>query len=98
MYLTFKALYENNNEELMSGLLSVFQIPELKKRLMFTISMLAVYRLGVFVSTPGVDVDKIRQMFESSSNTIFGLINLFSGGALEQFSIFTLGISPYITV
>jgi len=82
----------------MNGLLAVFQIPELKKRLVFTISMLAVYRFGVFVSTPGVDVDKIRQMFESNTNTLFGLINLFSGGALEQFSIFVLGISPYITV
>lgn len=82
----------------MNGLLAVFQIPELKKRLLFTIGMLAVYRFGVFVSTPGVDVNKIRQMFESNANTIFGLINLFSGGALEQFSIFTLGISPYITV
>jgi preprotein translocase subunit SecY len=82
----------------MNGLLALFQIPELKKRLLFTIGMLAVYRFGVFVSTPGVDVDKIRQMFESNANTLFGLINLFSGGALEQFSIFTLGISPYITV
>ena len=82
----------------MNGLLALFQIPELKKRLLFTIGMLAVYRFGVFVSTPGVDVDKIRQMFESHANTLFGLINLFSGGALEQFSIFTLGISPYITV
>lgn len=82
----------------MNGFLAVFQIPELKKRLMFTIGMLAVYRFGVFVSTPGVDVNKIRQMFESNAGTLFGLINLFSGGALEQFSIFTLGISPYITV
>ena len=82
----------------MSGIAQVFQIPELKKRLMFTISMLAVYRFGVFVSTPGVNVDAIRRMFEENANTIFGLINLFSGGALEQFSIFTLGISPYITM
>jgi preprotein translocase subunit SecY len=82
----------------MSGLAQVFQIPELKKRLLFTISMLAVYRFGVFVSTPGVDVEAIRRMFEDNANTLFGLINLFSGGALEQFSIFTLGISPYITV
>ncbi len=82
----------------MSGIAQVFQIPELKKRLLFTISMLAVYRFGVFVSTPGVNVDAIRRMFEENANTIFGLINLFSGGALEQFSIFTLGISPYITV
>lgn len=82
----------------MNGLLQVFQIPELKKRLFFTIAMLAVYRFGVFVSTPGVNVEQIRRMFEDNANTIFGLINLFSGGALEQFSIFTLGISPYITV
>lgn len=60
--------------------------------------MLAVYRFGVFVSTPGVNVDAIKRMFEENSNTLFGLINLFSGGALEQFSIFTLGVSPYITV
>ncbi len=82
----------------MNGLLQVFQIPELKKRLMFTIGMLAVYRFGVFVSTPGVDVSAIRRMFEDNANTLFGLINLLSGGAIEQFSIFTLGISPYITV
>jgi len=82
----------------MNGLLQVFQIPELKKRLLFTIGMLAVYRFGVFVSTPGVDVMSIRRMFDENANTLFGLINLFSGGALEQFSIFTLGISPYITV
>ena len=82
----------------MSGIAQVFQIPELKKRLMFTISMLAVYRFGIFVSTPGVNVDAIRQGVEQSANTIFGLINLFSGGALEEFSIFVLGISPYITM
>jgi preprotein translocase subunit SecY len=81
----------------MGGLLQLFQIPELKKRLAFTIAMIAVYRFGVFVSTPGVNVERIRDMFEQHSNTLFGLINLFSGGALEQFSIFTLGVSPYIT-
>ena len=54
----------------MSGLVQAFQIPELKKRLLFTISMLAVYRFGVFVSTPGVDVAAIRRMFEEGSNTI----------------------------
>jgi preprotein translocase subunit SecY len=82
----------------MNALLQLFQIPELKRRLLFTIGMLAVYRFGVFVSTPGVDVDAIRRMFQDNANTLFGLVNLFSGGALEQFSIFTLGISPYITV
>jgi preprotein translocase subunit SecY len=72
--------------------------PELLKRILFTITMLAVYRLGVHVSTPGIDVAKLRQMFEGSQQALFGLMNLFSGGALENFSIFTLGITPYISV
>lgn len=82
----------------MSGLLQVFNVPELKKRILFTIGMLAVYRFGVYVSTPGVNVEAIRHMVQGSAGNIFGLINLFSGSALEQFSILTLGISPYITV
>lgn len=77
--------------------------PELKKRLLFTLMMLAVYRLGVFVSTPGVDVASLRARLGfgedgSGDGTIFGLINMFSGGSFENFSIFTLGIMPYISV
>jgi preprotein translocase subunit SecY len=72
--------------------------PELKSRLLFTLGMLAVYRLGVFVSSPGIDVQKLRQMFEVQAGTLFGLVNMFSGGALENFSIFTLGVAPYISV
>ncbi len=83
---------------MLGGLGEVGKIPELRKRILWSIFFLAVYRLGVFVSTPGIDVDAIRRMMESSDNTIFGLINLFSGGALENFSIFTLGITPYISV
>ncbi|MCL4151801.1 UNVERIFIED_CONTAM: hypothetical protein GTU68_052532 [Idotea baltica] len=60
--------------------------------------MLAIYRLGVFVSTPGVDVAALRAMFDTSAGTIFGMVNMFSGGSLERFSIFTLGIMPYISV
>lgn len=65
---------------------------------MFTLSMLAVYRLGVFVSTPGINIERLRSMFDTSDGTLFGLVNMFSGGALENFSIFTLGITPYISV
>lgn len=80
-------------------MLNIFsKIPELRRRLGFTLVMLAVYRLGVFVSTPGIDVDKLRQQFASDGGALFGLVNMFSGGALENFSIFTLGISPYISV
>lgn len=76
----------------------VGKIPELRKRILFTLGMLAVYRMGVFVSTPGINVATLRSMFDTSQGTIFGMINMFSGGALENFSIFTLGIAPYISV
>ena len=83
---------------MLPDLANIKKIPELKNRILFTIAMLAVYRFGVFVSTPGINVDALRKMFESSSQTLFGLINMFSGGSLENFSIFTLGVAPYITV
>ena len=83
---------------MIGGLTDAVKIPELGKRIAFTLGMLAVYRLGVFVSTPGIDVEALRRMFDAANGTLFGLINLFSGGALENFSIFTLGITPYISV
>jgi preprotein translocase subunit SecY len=83
---------------MIGSLADVGKIPELRKRILFTIGLLAVYRFGVFVSTPGIDVEALRRMFDTGDGTLFGLINLFSGGALEHFSIFTLGITPYISV
>ena len=83
---------------MIGGLGEIGKIPELRRRVLFTLAMLAVYRLGVFVSTPGIDVEALRRMFDTGDGTLFGLINLFSGGALENFSIFTLGITPYISV
>ncbi len=83
---------------MIGGLAEVGKIPELKKRILFTLAMLAVYRLGVFVSTPGVNVGAIRELFQDAEGTLFGLINMFSGGSLENFSIFSLGIMPYISV
>lgn len=83
---------------MIGGLGDIGKIPELRKRILFTLALLAVYRLGVFVSTPGIDVEALRRLFNSGDGTLFGLINLFSGGALEHFSIFTLGITPYISV
>lgn len=71
---------------------------ELRRRVIFSLAMLAVYRFGIFVSTPGIDTVALKNMFERTSGTLFGLVNLFSGGALENFSIFTLGITPYISV
>ncbi len=83
---------------MLGGLGDVGKIPELRKRIFFTIALLAVYRLGIFVSTPGIDVEALRNLFDTSEGTLFGMINMFSGGAFEQFSIFTLGIMPYISV
>lgn len=87
-----------NGQALPTSVGDITKSPELIKRILFTLGMLAVYRLGVHVSTPGIDVAKLRQMFEGGREALFGLINLFSGGALENFSIFTLGITPYISV
>lgn len=83
---------------MLGGLGDVGKIPELRKRIIFTLLMLAVYRLGVFVSTPGIDVEALRKLFDTGDGTLFGLINMFSGGSFENFSIFTLGIMPYISV
>ncbi len=81
----------------MSGLQSAANIPELRKRIIFTLLMLAVYRMGVQIPTPGINGDALASFFEQSASTLFGMFNMFSGGALENFSIFALGIMPYIS-
>jgi preprotein translocase subunit SecY len=81
----------------LTGLQNVFRIEELRRRIIFTAAMLAVYRVGCIVVTPGINGNVIRQFFESMSGTMFGLLNVFSGGAMEQLSIFALGIMPYIS-
>lgn len=77
------------------GFLNIAKIPELRKRILFTIVMLGIYRIGVFVPTPGVSADAIKRII--SQGTVFEIFNLFSGGALAQFSVFALGIMPYIS-
>lgn len=76
---------------------SIPKIPELNRRLLFVAVMLIVYRLGVFIPTPGINPDALVMMFEQTRGTIFDILNLFSGGALERASVFALGIMPYIT-
>jgi preprotein translocase subunit SecY len=76
---------------------NIARIPELWKRIRFTLVMLAVYRVGAKITTPGVDPAVVRQQLESLGGGVFGLFNVFSGGALENLSIFTLGIMPYIS-
>jgi len=79
------------------GIQNVFKIPELKKRLFYTFALLAVYRVGAFVPTPGIDSQALARYFESVQGTILGFFNMFSGGALEQMAVFALGIMPYIS-
>lgn len=79
----------------MAAIANVFKIPELRRRLSFTVGMLAVYRIGIFVTTPGVNREAMAELIKSGG--LFGMFNLLSGGALEQFSIFALGIMPYIS-
>ncbi len=76
---------------------NIFKLPELKKKLLITLVLLFVYRIGVHVPTPGIDAAALQSFFDSASGTLFSMFNMFSGGALENFSIFALGIMPYIS-
>ncbi|MHB8791375.1 MAG: preprotein translocase subunit SecY [Desulfobulbaceae bacterium] len=81
----------------MSGLANAATIPELRKRIVFTLLMLMVYRMGVQIPTPGINGEALAAFFKLNAGTLFGMFNMFSGGALENFSIFALGIMPYIS-
>ncbi|HIP83790.1 MAG TPA: preprotein translocase subunit SecY, partial [Desulfocapsa sulfexigens] len=81
----------------MSGLQKAGQSSDLRKRIIFTLLMLAVYRMGVQVPTPGINGEALAAFFAKHSGSLFGMFNMFSGGALENFSIFALGIMPYIS-
>src|ERR1700720_253029 len=76
---------------------NMFRIPDLRKRLLFTLAMLAVYRLGAFLPTPGINTDVLAQFFNQNQGSVLGVIDLFSGGNFRRLTIFALGIMPYIT-
>src|SRR5881628_859170 len=80
-----------------SWLANTWRVPELRRRLLFTGAVLAAYRLGSFMPAPGVDSQQIENFFNGKGGSLLGLLNLFSGSALSRFSIFALGIMPYIT-
>ena len=82
---------------MIDGVQNIFRIPELKKRIMYTFGLLAVYRVGAFIPTPGIDSQALARYFENVRGTILGFFNMFSGGALEQMAVFALGIMPYIS-
>ena len=83
---------------MMESLKSITEIPDLRRRILFTLAMLAVYRLGAFIPTPGINADVFEQMFnQSMGGGLFGLLAMFSGGSLRRLTVFALGIMPYIT-
>jgi preprotein translocase subunit SecY len=82
---------------MLSWLANAWRVPELRRRLLFTAAVLAAYRLGSFMPAPGVDSSQIDAFFNGKGGSLLGLLNLFSGSALSRFSIFALGIMPYVT-
>jgi preprotein translocase subunit SecY len=80
-----------------SWLANAWRVPELRRRVLFTGVILALYRFGSWVPSPGVDAERIKGAFSGQGGTVLGLLNLFSGGALARFSVFALGIMPYVT-
>ncbi len=76
---------------------NITKVPELNRRILITLVMLAIFRLGVFIPTPGIDADALSGFFKAASGTLLDFATMFTGGALERFSIFSLGIMPYIS-
>src|SRR5918912_4000855 len=82
---------------MLSWLANAWRVPELRRRVMFTALILALYRLGSWMPAPGVNSDQIKGYFNGQGGTILNLLSVFSGGALSRFAIFALGIMPYVT-
>lgn len=80
----------------MRGLADIFDVPDLRKRILFALGAIAIFRVGAAVPIPGVNGDAIRAIFNAQSNGLLGFLNTFSGGALGRFSIFSMGVVPYI--
>src|SRR3990172_3926531 len=76
---------------------NIWSIPELRNRILFTLGGLAIYRLGSHIPTPGINADLLQQFFEENRGTVFGFVDIFSGGNFRRLTVFALGIMPYIT-
>src|ERR1041385_7922076 len=82
---------------MLTWLSNAWRVPELRRRLLFTAGVLAVYRFGSWIPAPGVNEGSLGTLFGGGGNGVLGLLNLFSGSALSRFSLFALGIMPYVT-
>src|SRR2546430_666895 len=74
----------------------ILKVPELKRRLLFTLGILAAYRVGATIPVPGINADALRAFFAAQQNTLLGFLNIFSGGAMGRLAIFAMGVGPYI--
>ncbi|MCM8783137.1 MAG: preprotein translocase subunit SecY [Candidatus Omnitrophica bacterium] len=86
---------------MLKALQNIFKIEDLKRKILITLTLLAVYRIGCYIPTPGIDAQALKEFFEriaqTQGGTIFGILNMFSGGAMERLTVFALGIMPYIS-
>ena len=82
---------------MLEGFQNIFKIPELRKRVLFSLGMLVVYRIGCHIPTPGIDSQALAHFFKQAQGTLLGMFDMFSGGALEKLTVFALGIMPYIS-
>ena len=80
---------------MLQSLLNAWRLPDLRKKLLFTAMIIAIYRLGCFIPVPGISVDAVKDMFNTGG--VFDFYNPFAGGGLERVAIFAMGIMPYIT-
>src|SRR5665809_15548 len=83
---------------MLATLTGSLRIPDIRRKLAFTAAMLALYRVGAYVPAPGINIDAVEQISGNfAGSNVLGFLNLFSGGSLQRFAIFALGIMPYIT-
>ena len=76
---------------------NAFKTPEVRKRILYTLLLIVIFRLGCFITVPGVDTFALEESMSNSANSVTGIINTISGGAFSRLSIFSMSISPYIT-
>jgi preprotein translocase subunit SecY len=84
-------------EKFFAAVRNMFQVPDLRKRIFFTLGLLAVYRVGAHVTAPGINKERLEQVWHEVGNTLLGVLDLFSGGNFRTISVFALGVTPYIT-
>src|SRR5499427_8192197 len=84
-------------EKFLAAVRNMFQVPDLRRRILFTLGLLAIYRLGAHISAPGINKQRLDQVWHDVSGTLLGVLDLFSGGNFRLISIFALGVTPYIT-